>query len=617
VISLYASKILLTLGGYNERDRIIVLSMFKVTLGRVFWLTVASIGCCIWLSWRVFSMPSSPTLLTDPFLQLPTPSSVQVVWFTEFVGTQHTVTYGEKLAQKVSAKTIRLSRTYEDPQSKIPNPPPQTTARSLWRHEATVANLRADTRLPYQVTSIREDGVAVTSKVFSLAPAPSVGKSLKILLTSDHQLKPLVSANLQKATETIGRLDLVLFAGDLINEPDRASDWFDNSNGNAFFPPLQGRATYDLEKADRTTRYTGGEIIQHTPMYTAIGNHEVMGRFAPANSISAQFNDPVPKAIAQARYEKAATTLNPKNDPAIRAEWIKNHSFNTDTYEEIFSLPESPAGGRRYYAASFGDVRLIVLYATNVWRSPSLEPDTRGKYRERQQDFAQPDNWGWGQLIFEPIAKGSPQYAWLEQELDSPEFQQARYKIVMLHNPPHSLGENSVPAYTDPVQVIDRDANRTILNIRYEYPPDNDYLVRDVVPLLEKAGVQLVFYGHSHLWNRFLSASGMHFLETSNVGNSYGAYTAETSPRSVPSGYQERYTATGNPNGLAPVMPTIAPLQDAKGTPTPYITSNDVTVFSILDTAKGTIASYRFDTRQPNSPVVKFDEFELARRNKS
>jgi hypothetical protein len=376
---------------------------------------------------------------------------------------------------------------------------------------------------------------------------------------------------------------------------------------------LQGRATYDLEKTGNKTRYTGGEIIQHTPMYTAIGNHEVMGRFVQTNSIGTQFNDPVPRATAQSRYEQNAATLNPKNDPAIRAQWIKNHSFNTDTYEELFSLPESKTGGRRYYATTFGDVRLVVLYATNIWRSPSLEPDTRGKYRERQQDFTQPENWGWGQLIFEPISKGSAQYTWLEQELASPEFQQAKYRIVMLHNPPHSLGENSVPAYTDPVQVIDRDANGAIANIRYEYPPANDYLVRDVVPLLEKADVQLVFYGHSHLWNRFISPSGMHFLETSNVGNSYGAYTAATSPRTIPPSYQERYTPTGDPNGLEPVIPTIAPLQDADSKPMPYIASNDITVFSILDTAKGVISSYRFDTRQPDSPVVKFDEFQLKR----
>ena len=36
---------------------------------------------------------SAPGLLTDPFLQLPTQTSVRVVWFTEFAGTNHRLAY--------------------------------------------------------------------------------------------------------------------------------------------------------------------------------------------------------------------------------------------------------------------------------------------------------------------------------------------------------------------------------------------------------------------------------------------------------------------------------------------------------------------------------------------
>ncbi|RUS97884.1 hypothetical protein DSM107003_17590 [Trichormus variabilis SAG 1403-4b] len=122
--------------------------------------------------------------------------------------------------------------------------------------------------------------------------------------------------------------------------------------------------------------------------------------------------------------------------------------------------------------------------------------------------------------------------------------------------------------------------------------------------------MQLVFYGHSHLWNRFVSSSGMNFLETSNVGNSYGAAWGERK-REVPTSYQENYTAIGDPNGLEPVLPTIAPLLGEDGKPMPYIASNEITVFSILDTGTGIISSYRFDTRKPNSEVVKFDEFKI------
>ena len=59
------------------------------------------------------------------------------------------------------------------------------------------------------------------------------------------------------------------------------------------------------------------------------------------------------------------------------------------------------------------------------------------------------------------------------------------------------------------------------------------------------------------------------------------------------------------------MVPTLAPLRDEAGTPLPYLASNDITAFSILDTGTGTVDSYYFDTREPDSAVVKFDEFAL------
>jgi hypothetical protein len=59
-------------------------------------------------------------------------------------------------------------------------------------------------------------------------------------------------------------------------------------------------------------------------------------------------------------------------------------------------------------------------------------------------------------------------------------------------------------------------------------------------------------------------------------------------------------------------MPTLAPLLGEDNQPLPYLASNDITAFSILDTGTGIVSSYRFDTRSPESEVVKFDEFRLA-----
>ncbi|AFY67340.1 metallophosphoesterase [Geitlerinema sp. PCC 7407] len=555
----------------------------------------------------------SPELLSDPFLQLPTADGVRVVWFTEFEGERHEVHYGPDLGQVAIAHTRRLSRTREDQNSQISVQNltlplnGQPVPRAIWRHEATITGLRAGERVPYRVVSVHQDGQTARSEVFALGPLPRPEAPLKILLTSDHQLKPMTAANAQKVVETVGPVDAVWFAGDLVNVPDRASEWFDDRRGNAFFPVLQGRAHYSVGEGDRAVTYRGGALIQSAPLYAAIGNHEVMGRFSGDRSLNSQFADPVPRAIAAAQAEPMDFA-----DPAERDRWLENQSFNTKTYEEIFTLPRSPSGDQRYYAVTFGSVRLVVLYVTQIWRSPSREPTIRGRYQERTQDLENPQQWGHGQHIFEPISAGSPQYRWLQTELASPEFQQARYRVVMLHHPPHSLGENSVPPFTDPVAVRQYATDGALTAIRYEYPPERDYLIRDLVPLLEEAGTDLVFYGHSHLWNRFRSDRGLHFLETSNVGNSYGAYVGDLR-RPVPTDHSVSYAATGNPNGLAPVMPTIAPLLDAQGQPQPYIASNHITVFSVFETATGTISSYRFDTLRPDSPVIKFDAFSLGR----
>lgn len=576
----------------NSRYKIIAVAMLVLVICFTL-ISVHSFGQTI--------MTSAPQLLTDPFLQLPTETSVRVVWFTEFAGIKHQIAYGENLQQTSYASTTKLSRTREDQQSRVANQTEngqvyqQPVQRHIWRHEGEVTGLTPGVRLNYRVTSVREDGESVSSVVFTLAPNPKPGTPLKILLTSDHQLKPMTAANLQKVVETVGRVDGVWFAGDLVNVSDRASEWFDDNRGGALFPGLQGRAKYEMEHNGVKTTYNGGQIIQHAPMFTCIGNHEVMGRFARKGSLNDEFDDTFPREVAQRLYSGKS---------------LKDHSFNTNTYEEIFTLPQSKEGGKRYYAVSFGDVRLVVLYATNMWRTPKLDAKYPGRYQEAEKDFNNPENWGYGQIIYEPINQGSKQYNWLKQELNSPEFKQAKYKVVMFHHPPHTLGGNIVPAYTNPVQIIERNDIGNIKAIRYEYPKNADYLIRDVMPLLEAADVQLVFYGHSHLWNRFVSPNKMHFLETSNVGNSYGAAWGNEK-REVPIGYKEDYAALGNPNGLKPVLPTIAPLLGEDGKPLPYIASNDITVFSIFDTGTGTISSYRFDTRKPDADVVKFDEFQL------
>jgi hypothetical protein len=98
---------------------------------------------------------------------------VRVVWFTEFEG-RHTVSYGANFERRAIAITTKLSRTREDQNSRVGDQTQdgqlyqRPIARPIWRHEATVEGLKPGQRIPYRVTSVRQDGRAIASKSFTL-----------------------------------------------------------------------------------------------------------------------------------------------------------------------------------------------------------------------------------------------------------------------------------------------------------------------------------------------------------------------------------------------------------------------------------------------------------------
>ncbi|MEO1443371.1 MAG: fibronectin type III domain-containing protein, partial [Chloroflexota bacterium] len=292
-----------------------------------------------------------PVLLTDPFLQMPTEDSVNVVWFTEFDTGRNVVLLQD--GSEIAADTFKMSRIREDNGSWIFREEERSalfdapTMRNIWRHEATVGDLEPGERVGYSVMSVFPGGEDVTSETFTLAPLPEAGQPLNILLTSDHQNMPMVAANLQmvEAVYGTGGIDAVLLAGDLVNIPDRAGEWFDYGDGGGFFKSLQGNSERDVEWYGGANTFTGGEIIQHAPLFPATGNHEVMGRYHPATpGLNEQYNRPRPVAATEALYEANRAIINPDDDPAVRERFIEDNSFNTITYEEIFSLPDDSPG---------------------------------------------------------------------------------------------------------------------------------------------------------------------------------------------------------------------------------------------------------------------------------
>ncbi len=584
---------------------------------------------------RVGELP----LLSDPFLQAPQTDGVSVVWMTETPGERHVVLLGSAVAdldeaglraaatgtlpagvRMVTANSSRLSRTAEDAGSKIESPPQPAegiVSRPVYRHEAVVQGLASRTRTPYRVVSVQGSQIGA-SGVFRLAPAAQPDQAQRILLTSDHQAMVNTPANLQQAKETLGDIDAVFLAGDLVNIPDRASEWFDDDRGSAFFPVLQGRGG---RQATNGQNYRGGEIVQNAPLFPAIGNHEVQGRRAGQSTLNTSFNAPVPRAIAEREYRKVAATVNPTGDPARKTAWIEDNSFSTTTYEEIFSLPEDSPGAETYYATTVGDVRLISLYSTRIWRGTAANPEpadrsSTSRYQESKSALEDPLAQGYGEHIFESLESDSQQLKWLEKELTSAEFRAAPIKVVMLHEGPQGLGDNVMPVFANPERIESRDAEGGLTGVRYEYRTQDNMLVQDLQPILEKSGVDLVLNGHSHLWNRFRSRSGTNFLETSNTGNTYGAFhglSNRTRPLPPEPWDRSNYLAIGNPGGLKPLVPNVQPFRNPDGVALPFVQSNDLAVFAVLDTAAREVVSYVYDVKQPDVEPWVFDRFPLGK----
>lgn len=138
--------------------------------------------------------------------------------------------------------------------------------------------------------------------------------------------------------------------------------------------------------------------------------------------------------------------------------------------------------------------------------------------------------------------------------------------------------------------------------IFYAYPIEEDYITKYVDPLVKEYKVNLVFTAHSHLWNRFKMDS-VNILQSSNVANTYNAFYGESGERELaPSAFsandlyyqyrehwdKKNYVMKGDPGGLEPVKPSIASLPDDN----PYLASNTITAFSVLDTGRGVVESY-------------------------
>ncbi|MFH1463259.1 MAG: metallophosphoesterase family protein [Pseudomonadota bacterium] len=119
---------------------------------------------------------------------------------------------------------------------------------------------------------------------------------------------------------------------------------------------------------------------------------------------------------------------------------VENDSY----YVQFFDLPSSTSATESWYAFTYGNVRFVVV--------------------DTNEDFV----------------TGSEQVEWLEGELSAASADPAiRHLIVAFHNPPYTSGAHG---------VFDPD----------DWQPPRTYLT----PLFEQYGVQVVFNGHDHHYER-------------------------------------------------------------------------------------------------------------------
>ncbi|MFC2173391.1 metallophosphoesterase [Acidobacteriota bacterium] len=128
---------------------------------------------------------------------------------------------------------------------------------------------------------------------------------------------------------------------------------------------------------------------------------------------------------------------------------LGNHEYNSHWYYDFFALP----GGEQWYATTYGAMRIICL-DTNTYFYPGRE-----------------------------------QYEWLVSELQSPECQDAPWRIVFFHDPVYSSGEYG----------------------------GNPAVQGHLVPLFEEYGVDVVLNGDCHSYERSFK-DGVAYVVTAGGG---------------------------------------------------------------------------------------------------
>jgi predicted phosphodiesterase len=234
------------------------------------------------------SVSAEAKILAGPYLQNPTMTSITIRWISDGGGAS-AVQYGSDLKLTVAGPNGVFYKTL-----------------GSYLHEVTINGLQPNTRYAYRVTS---NGAG--SEQYSFKTAPALGSPIAFLAISDAQMKPDLPMTVA-AIDKLVQPDLIIFSGDLVDEPDRVADWYGGER--SFFDVFTGLQP-------------GAPLLQNIPLFPSLGNHEY------------------------GEKERSASYLD--------------ETESLQTYTSLFDLP----GNERYYSHDYGNVHFIHLNIARQWSS--------------------------------------------------------------------------------------------------------------------------------------------------------------------------------------------------------------------------------------------------------
>jgi len=318
--------------------------------------------------------PSITGVKPRPYLQDMNAESVSVVWWST-ADRPGTLEWGrtERYGSHIIAKpTLAMSVL-------------TNTGSALYRHEARITQLCADTSYCYCVTQGNESSCAR----FVTGPELETDFSFTVAADPESKSGDQRRSDTHRAVLNLIRMDnprFLVYAGDLVDQGNAQDDW------NLFWSDL-----------------LSGGFASNIPIYAALGNHD---------------------------YDGLNTTLGGNRVPYAQP----YSEFGVAKFLEYFTFPDNPtidSQKERYYSFSCGPVTIIVLDTNNDSISTN-QPDTNwdtGRYAEHPLvgEAESPEVGGQGGAP--DIHLGSQQYSWLVGVLRRSE---SSFIFIVNHQAPYS-----------------------------------------------------------------------------------------------------------------------------------------------------------------------------------